>query len=119
MAAIIDISSSSEPVIAITRVFDAPRTLVWKAITDPKHLARWYGGPGFTSPVCEMSGLGRAARAISGTQGLLNLARDRLRRGGGKKVRGVGDGRHRSYSYGIDLFCEPLWHGNRSIWDPR
>lgn len=54
MAASIDISSSKEPIIVITRVFDAPRTLVWRAITDPKHVAHWYGGPGFTSPVCEM-----------------------------------------------------------------
>jgi uncharacterized protein YndB with AHSA1/START domain len=54
MAATIDISSLDEPVIVITRVFDAARELVWKAITDPKHVAQWYGGPGFTSPVCEM-----------------------------------------------------------------
>ena len=37
-----------------TRVFDAPRELVWKVWTDPKHVARWYGGQGFSSPVCEM-----------------------------------------------------------------
>ena len=54
MAATIDISSIDEPVIVITRMFDAPRELVWAAITDPKHVAQWYGGPGFTNPVCEM-----------------------------------------------------------------
>jgi len=27
---------------------------VWRAITDPKHVAQWYGGEGFSSPVCEM-----------------------------------------------------------------
>jgi uncharacterized protein YndB with AHSA1/START domain len=42
------------PVIVITRMFDAPRALVWFAITDPKNVAEWYGGPGFTNPVCEM-----------------------------------------------------------------
>jgi uncharacterized protein YndB with AHSA1/START domain len=54
MTATIDISSMDEPVIIITRTFDAPRELVWTAITDPKHVALWYGGPGFTNPVCEM-----------------------------------------------------------------
>jgi uncharacterized protein YndB with AHSA1/START domain len=50
----IDASSPDDPIIVITRMFDAPRELVWKAITDPKHVAQWYGGQGFTSPVCEM-----------------------------------------------------------------
>ncbi|WP_158943042.1 SRPBCC domain-containing protein [Granulicella sp. S190] len=27
----------------ITRVFDAPRELVWKAWTDPEHMAQWFG----------------------------------------------------------------------------
>ena len=38
----------------ITRVFDAPRALVWKAWTDPKHMAQWWGPHTFTNPVCEM-----------------------------------------------------------------
>ena len=40
--------------ILITREFDAPRDLVWSAITSPSQVALWYGGPGFTNPVCEM-----------------------------------------------------------------
>ena len=39
--------------ITITRVFDAPRELVWKAWTDPKHLAQWWGPKNFSNPVCE------------------------------------------------------------------
>ncbi|HEV8205719.1 MAG TPA: SRPBCC domain-containing protein [Acidimicrobiia bacterium] len=35
----------------ITRVFDAPRELVWKAWTDPEHVARWFGPRGFTTPL--------------------------------------------------------------------
>lgn len=31
------------PTYVLERVFDAPRELVWKAWTDPKLLARWYG----------------------------------------------------------------------------
>jgi uncharacterized protein YndB with AHSA1/START domain len=30
----------------ITRVFDAPRDLVWKAWTEPEHLAEWWGPKG-------------------------------------------------------------------------
>jgi len=37
----------------ITHEFDAPRELVFKAWTDPKHLAQWWGPRGFTNPVCE------------------------------------------------------------------
>jgi uncharacterized protein YndB with AHSA1/START domain len=39
--------------VTLTRIFDAPRELVWKAWTDPKLLARWWGPKGFTNPVCE------------------------------------------------------------------
>jgi uncharacterized protein YndB with AHSA1/START domain len=38
----------------VTRVFDAPRELVWKAWTDPKYVMQWWGPKGFTSPVCRM-----------------------------------------------------------------
>ncbi len=54
MNAKVDISSTKDPLIIITRMFDAPREDVWTAITDPKHVAQWYGGQGFTNPVCEM-----------------------------------------------------------------
>ncbi len=40
--------------LVITRVFDAPRELVWKAWTEPEHLMRWWGPKGFTSPVCKV-----------------------------------------------------------------
>ena len=38
----------------MTRVFDAPRELVWKAWTDPEYVMQWWGPKGFTSPRCEM-----------------------------------------------------------------
>jgi len=38
----------------VTRVFDAPRELVWKAWTDPKYVMQWWGPKGFTSPACQM-----------------------------------------------------------------
>jgi uncharacterized protein YndB with AHSA1/START domain len=40
--------------LTLTRVFDAPRDLVFKAWTDPKHLAQWWGPQGFTVPTCEV-----------------------------------------------------------------
>jgi uncharacterized protein YndB with AHSA1/START domain len=33
----------------VTRVLDAPRDLVWRAWSDPKHLAQWWGPDGFTT----------------------------------------------------------------------
>ena len=46
--------SSGLPKLVLTRVFDAPRALVFKAWTDPRHVARWWGPKGFTNPVCEL-----------------------------------------------------------------
>ena len=37
-----------------TRVFDAPREVVFRAWTDPERLKRWWGPKGFTNPVCEV-----------------------------------------------------------------
>lgn len=50
---------TSEPASApgeltLTRTLNAPRALVFKAWTDPKHLAKWWGPNGFTNPVCEI-----------------------------------------------------------------
>ena len=47
----------------VTRVFDAPRELVWKAWTDPKYVMQWWGPKGFTAPVCQMDF--RVGRKIS------------------------------------------------------
>lgn len=38
----------------VTRVFDAPRELVWEAWTDPKYVTKWWGPKGFTTPFCRM-----------------------------------------------------------------
>ena len=40
--------------IAATRVFDAPRELVWKVWTDPVHIAKWWGPNGFTTTTYSM-----------------------------------------------------------------
>ena len=38
----------------ISRVFDAPRELVWKAFTDPEHMKNWWGPKGFTVQTAKM-----------------------------------------------------------------
>lgn len=40
--------------LVITRVFDAPREMVWKAWTEPKRMMQWWGPKGFTAPVCKI-----------------------------------------------------------------
>lgn len=41
----------ADRVLVITRVFDAPRELVFKAWTEPQHLVHWMGPRGFKSTV--------------------------------------------------------------------
>lgn len=38
----------------ITRTFDAPRELVWRAWTEPEIVAKWWGPRGVTNPTCEV-----------------------------------------------------------------
>jgi uncharacterized protein YndB with AHSA1/START domain len=44
----------SEREIVISRVFDAPRDVVWDAWTDPKQVVQWWGPQGFTTTIHEM-----------------------------------------------------------------
>jgi len=49
------VSTPTEREIVMTRVFDAPRHLVFEAMTRPELLKRWLLGPeGWTMPVCEI-----------------------------------------------------------------
>jgi uncharacterized protein YndB with AHSA1/START domain len=43
----------AEREVTITRVFGAPRAVVFRAWTDAAQLAQWWGPQGFTNPVCE------------------------------------------------------------------
>ena len=47
-------ADTSDREIVISRVFDAPRTLVFKAWTDPQHLAHWWGPNSFSLTTHEM-----------------------------------------------------------------
>jgi uncharacterized protein YndB with AHSA1/START domain len=44
-------TTTAERELVITRLFDAPRQLVFKVWTDPSHLVRWWGPQGFTSTI--------------------------------------------------------------------
>jgi uncharacterized protein YndB with AHSA1/START domain len=46
---------AGEPGLTITRVFDAPRELVWKEWTEPERFADWYGGSEAEVPVATVS----------------------------------------------------------------
>jgi uncharacterized protein YndB with AHSA1/START domain len=43
-----------ESELVLTRIFDAPRELVYKVWTDPKHVSKWWGPKFFTNPVCQI-----------------------------------------------------------------
>ena len=48
-------TTPSDHEVAMTRVFDAPRELVFEAWTSPEHVPQWLTGPeGWSMPVCEI-----------------------------------------------------------------
>lgn len=47
-------ATPSDLEIVFTRVFNAPRDLVWKMWTEPQHLTHWWGPKYFTTPVCRV-----------------------------------------------------------------
>jgi uncharacterized protein YndB with AHSA1/START domain len=52
MAAESNLATEAEDrLLVITRIFDAPRELVWKAWTEPERMVKWHGPRGFTSTI--------------------------------------------------------------------
>jgi uncharacterized protein YndB with AHSA1/START domain len=47
-------TSTADREIVASRLFDAPRELVFEMWTDPKHVAQWWGPRGFTTTTYEM-----------------------------------------------------------------
>jgi uncharacterized protein YndB with AHSA1/START domain len=45
-----DVHTAQDQQILITRIFDAPRDVVFRAWTDPEHVAQWFGPEGFDTP---------------------------------------------------------------------
>lgn len=50
------VSTPSDNEIVMTRLFNAPRLLVFEVMSRPEHIKRWWGnlGAGYSVPVCEI-----------------------------------------------------------------
>jgi len=50
------VTTPSDREIVLTRLFDAPRHLVFEAMSKPEHIRQWWGnlGAGYSVPVCEV-----------------------------------------------------------------
>jgi uncharacterized protein YndB with AHSA1/START domain len=50
------VTTPSDNEIQMTRLFNAPRRLVFEAMTRPEHVRQWWGrlGEGYSVPVCEI-----------------------------------------------------------------
>lgn len=49
-----ELAPASDREIVATRIFDAPREIVWRMWTDPEHIAKWWGPDGFTNTIQHM-----------------------------------------------------------------
>jgi uncharacterized protein YndB with AHSA1/START domain len=62
----LQVTTPSAREVVLRRSFDAPRRLVFAALTTPALLVRWYGPPGWSLPVCEVDlRVGGAYRFVS------------------------------------------------------
>jgi uncharacterized protein YndB with AHSA1/START domain len=76
MKNILNVSTPNELEIVMTRDFDAPRELVWDAMTRPELVRRWmFTPPGWTWAVCEMDVRvgGKFRWAWNGPEGAISL----------------------------------------------
>ena len=62
----LQLTTPTEREIVMTRLFDAPRSLVFDALTRPELLKRWYGPRGWALAVCDIDlRVGGAYRFVS------------------------------------------------------
>src|SRR6266568_3443923 len=66
MAVINDlVNNPAQQEVNITRIFDAPRELVFKLWTSPEYVEKRWGPQDFTNPVCKMTAnVGGAIRIV-------------------------------------------------------
>ena len=50
----LEVTTGTDREIIMTRVFDAPRQMVWDAFSKPELLKRWFGPRGWNLAVCEV-----------------------------------------------------------------
>ena len=50
------VTTPSDREVRLIRLFDAPRELVFEAMSRPEHIRRWWGnlGDGYSVPICEV-----------------------------------------------------------------
>jgi uncharacterized protein YndB with AHSA1/START domain len=50
------VTTPSDREVRLTRLFDAPRALVFEAMSKPEHIRRWWGniGDGYSVPICDV-----------------------------------------------------------------
>ena len=50
------VTTPSDCEVRLSRIFDAPRELVFEAMSRPEHIRRWWGnlGDGYSVPICEV-----------------------------------------------------------------
>ncbi len=66
----LEIATPTDREVVMTRVFDAPRRMVFDALTRPELLQRWYGLPGWSLVVCEIDlRVGGGFRFVSRREG--------------------------------------------------
>lgn len=68
---------NTEKGLVISRTFDAPRELVWKAWTEPEMIMKWWGPEGFTAPSAKVD-LQVGGKAIFAMQGPAGSEWDRV-----------------------------------------
>jgi uncharacterized protein YndB with AHSA1/START domain len=62
----VTVATPTDTAIVLTRAFDAPRHLVFAALTKPELLRRWFGARGWNLVVCEVDlSVGGAWRFVS------------------------------------------------------
>jgi uncharacterized protein YndB with AHSA1/START domain len=47
-------NDANEHQVVVSRTFDAPVEVLWRAWTEPEQFMKWYGPKGFTTPTCEI-----------------------------------------------------------------
>ena len=50
----LSVTTPSDREIVLTRTFNAPRRLVWEAVTKPEHVRKWYGCSAMTLAECSI-----------------------------------------------------------------
>ncbi|HEX4709346.1 SRPBCC domain-containing protein [Phenylobacterium sp.] len=54
MSAVVQLADHDPREFIVTRIFRAPRPLVFKVWTEPQYVAQWWGIDGATNPECEL-----------------------------------------------------------------